>query len=343
MESDKVRAGIVGGAGYAGAELFRLLARHPRVQLEFITDLKYQGPMSRIYPQLGMAGDMNIEKPEAAAGKEIDLVFLCLPHRESMNTVAQYYQRGIKVIDLSADFRHQDPAVYEKWYGVKHLFPELCREVAVYGLPELFRDRIRGKRLVGNPGCYPTSAILGLAPLVKEKLVSTTGIVVDSKSGVTGAGRTPSPRTHFAEVSDSIAPYNPGRGHRHVGEIDDILSRLAGEEIRVTFTPYLAPMLRGILTTIYADLARDVSLEEILELYRSFYRDEPFVRILADTLPETRFIRNTNYCLISPRLVPDTGRITVFTAIDNLVKGASGTAVQNMNILFDFDETLGLL
>ncbi|MFC2076955.1 N-acetyl-gamma-glutamyl-phosphate reductase [candidate division KSB1 bacterium] len=342
MTNKKIRAGIVGAAGYAGAELFRLLRKHPDVSIEFATDLKFQGPIGDIYPELRPLGDMEITEPETGFGREVDVAFLCLPHTVSMDTAARYLDEGVKVIDLSADFRHADPDDYRTWYDVEHRHPELCRE-AVYGMPELFRDQIKGARLVGNPGCYPTGACLGLAPLVAEKIISTRGIVIDSKSGVSGAGRNPIPRTHFVETSDSIAPYNPGRGHRHVGEIDEVLGRMAGVEVKVTFTPHLTPMNRGILTAAYADFNGDADHGAVIDIYRSAYGDEPFVQVMSDGLPETKFVRGTNNCYIGVKIVPESGKLIAFTAIDNLIKGASGTAVQNMNLIFEIDERLGLI
>jgi N-acetyl-gamma-glutamyl-phosphate reductase len=342
MSKKNIKTGVVGAAGYVGVELIRILGRHPGATIEFATDLKFQGPIGDLYPDVLPSGNTQIESPEVGFGRKVDVVFLCLPHKESMDTAARYLEAGIKVVDLSADFRHRDPADYQTWYEVEHRHPELCRE-AVYGMPELFREQIVGARLIGNPGCYPTGACLGLAPLIAEKVISTESIIIDAKSGVSGAGRNPIIRTHFVETSDSIAPYNAGRGHRHVGEIDEVLGRVAGAPVKVTFTPYLTPMNRGILTAAYADLIGDVSHESVIEIYRSAYGDEPFVQVMEDGLPETKFVRGTNNCYIGVKVIPENSKLIVFTAIDNLVKGASGTAVQNMNLMFGIDERLGLV
>jgi N-acetyl-gamma-glutamyl-phosphate reductase len=261
-----------------------------------------------------------------------------LPHGASASAVAELLSYGKTVIDLSADYRLNDAAEYKKWYGIDH--PDAGRMAdTVYGLPELYREKIKPAKLVANPGCYPTSAILALAPLLRAGMISTDGIIVDSKSGVSGAGREPKPHLHFPECNESVSAYGVGT-HRHMPEIDQVLSDVAGQQIEVVFTPHLIPMDRGILTTCYAELAGDIDDQALLAKLQEFYADEPFVRV-THALPGTKNVAGTNFCDLTARCVR--GRIVVISAIDNLVKGASGAAVQNFNLMHAFDETMGLL
>jgi N-acetyl-gamma-glutamyl-phosphate reductase len=289
-----------------------------------------------VHPQLAGRLDMRLENlgPIQIAAR-CQCVFSCLPHGASASVVSQLLDSGRRVVDFSADYRLKDPAVYAEWYGQKHVDPDRLLQ-AVYGLPEMFREQIPTANLVANPGCYPTSAILALAPLLKKNLVRPQGIIVDSKSGVSGAGRTPKLMTHYPECNESTSAYNVGR-HRHTPEIDQVLGAAAGQSIEVVFTPHLIPMDRGILTTAYAEPATDASEEDLLDSLRSFYDGQPFVRVV-DHLPATKDVSGTNFCDITARIVR--GRVVVISCIDNLVKGASGAAVQNFNLMYEYPETL---
>lgn len=339
-----LKIGIVGATGYGGEELIRLLLSHPEVELTALA-AKMEGektPIPEIFPAFEgsinlTCSDLNVEK--MAAGSE--LIFLALPHQVSMEIASCFLNLGKKVIDFSADYRFGEAQVYEEWYGVRHTHKELLQE-AVYGLPELYREEIKKARLVANPGCYPTSVILGTAPLLSRGLVDIKNIIVDSKSGVSGAGRWPGKDFHFGEIQENFKAYKV-TGHRHQPEIEEQLSKLARKETRITFTPHLAPMKRGILSTIYMNLREDASPEELGQLYEDFYGDEPFVRVLGlDKFPETKSVWGTNYCHIGLKVDKRIGRAIVISAIDNLIKGASGQAVQNMNLMQGFEEKEGL-
>lgn len=338
-----INIGIVGASGYTGAELARILVNHPEVRLTVATSRQYAGrPLSEIFPHLRGKADLVCENlPVGELCKRADLFFTAVPHKTAMDLVPDLLSAGKRVIDLSADFRLRDLAVYEEWYqphSSSHLLPE-----AVYGLPELYRSQIAGSRLVANPGCYPTSVILGLAPLLKAGAVLPESIIADSKSGTSGAGRVAQSGTLFCEVHDGFKPYKVGRAHRHTPEIEQELSVAAGQPVKVTFTPHLLPISRGILSTVYATLAPGVDRKHIDKLYHDQYRNERFIRLLPDEVfPATQYVRGSNYCDISFKIDPATGRIIVMTAIDNIVKGASGQAIQNMNIMCGFTENLGL-
>lgn len=339
----EIRAGVIGATGYAGAELVRILSDHPSVGIAGLTTQSYAGmPFWEVYPHLYKHTNMMCEElnlPDLV--EKCDIIFTALPHGHSMPVAAEVVRQGKKIVDLGADFRFNDTGVYEKWYKVEHT-ENVINGQAVYGLPEIHRDSIKDAGVVANPGCYPTSAILGLAPLLKGGLVETRGIVIDSKSGVSGAGRALSLNTHYCEVNESIKAYNVGV-HRHTPEIEQELSGLAGEGLVVSFTPHLTPMNRGILGTIYASLKPGAGREEIDELYREFYRDSSFVRILPQgMLPSTKQVLGSNHCDIGIVVDDRTGRVVVLSAIDNLIKGASGQAVQNMNIMFGLPEDAGL-
>jgi N-acetyl-gamma-glutamyl-phosphate reductase len=339
----KMNVAIVGSSGYTGGELMRILLSHSRVVVTAITSEKSAGkPITAIFPHLGGLTALVCEPldPEAIA-KKADFVFLALPHVTAQVAAFRFHALGKKVVDLSADYRLADPAVYETWYEHAHQYPELLK-TAVYGLPELHRERIKKASLIANPGCYPTSAILGLAPLIKKGMVELRGLIIDSKSGVSGAGRSPALAYHFPEVNEGFMAYKVGT-HRHTPEIEQELSALAGKPITLTFTPHLVPLNRGILSTIYAGLSSPLDTAQVHSLYREFYRDEPFVRMLpAGQFPNVRNVRGSNFCDIGVSVDPRTHGLVVVTAIDNLVKGAAGQAIQNMNLMMGFDETEGL-
>ncbi|MFZ5648888.1 MAG: N-acetyl-gamma-glutamyl-phosphate reductase [Bacillota bacterium] len=341
--SGEIRVGVIGATGYAGAELVRILSEHPNARLAGLTTQSYADkPFWEVYPHLYKHTDMMCQELDLPGLVEkSDVIFTALPHGHSMPVAAEVLRQGKRLVDLGADFRFNNAGIYEKWYKLEHTEP-IINQQAVYGLPEIHRDSIKEARIVANPGCYPTSAILGLAPLLKNRLVETRGIVIDSKSGVSGAGRALSLNTHYCEVNESIKAYNVGV-HRHTPEIEQELSLLAGEGLVVSFTPHLTPMNRGILGTIYANLKGSAGREEITGLYREFYNDSPFVRILPPgMLPATKSVCGSNHCDIGIVVDDRTGRVVVLSAIDNLIKGASGQAVQNMNIMFGLPEDTGL-
>ncbi|MBI2354520.1 MAG: N-acetyl-gamma-glutamyl-phosphate reductase [Deltaproteobacteria bacterium] len=334
---------IVGASGYTGLELIRILHCHPEVAVTCLTSEQSAGRrISDVFPTLRGRCDLVLENLEPVrVAEKADLIFTALPHKAAMEVVPTFLRLGRRVIDLSADYRLSDPEVYGAWYET-HLNPANLKR-AVYGLPEVRRAKIRGAKLVANPGCYPTSIILGLAPLVKKGLIDLKGIIADSASGVSGAGRSARVDSLYCEVNDGFRAYGVGGVHRHTPEIEQELSLLAGEELRITFTPHLVPMDRGILSTIYAVPHKVTTTERLVELYSAFYAGQPFVRVLpAGSLPSTAFVRGSNFCDLAPLVDARTGRIIVVSAIDNLVKGASGQAVQNMNLVCGFPECMGL-
>jgi N-acetyl-gamma-glutamyl-phosphate reductase len=330
-----MKVGIINVTGYTGVELARLLHQHPEVELASVTGRSAAGQsLSQVFPHL--AG-INLTIKDKLG--DVELVFSAMPHKESAKEVILLLERGVKVVDISADFRLKEASEYQRWYGFSHLAPQLLKEAA-YGLPELHRAQIASAKLVANPGCYPTGAILALAPAVKAKLTSAD-IVIDSKSGISGAGRTLSLTTHFAEANEDVGAYAL-EGHRHLPEITQELGQLYSDKsLAVTFVPHLIPMTRGILTTCYATLAGDKGIEEIRKLYVDFYKDAPFVRV-ADSPPHTKQTLGSNLCLVYPTLDQRTGKLVVISAIDNLVKGAAGQAIQNMNLMLGLPETTGL-
>ncbi len=335
-----IKVAVLGATGYTAVEALKLLLRHPEARIVAVTS-RQEGntPISGVHPSLVGRLEMPLEDlaPEEV-GERADCVLGCLPHCASAEILPRVLAAGAKVVDFSADYRLDDAATYREWYGHEH--PDAGRlGNTVYGLPELFRERIRGQRLVANPGCYSTSAILPLAPLLKSGLFETDDIIIDSKSGVSGAGRQPKLMTHFPECNESMSAYNVGR-HRHTPEIEQVIARHAGARPAVIFTPQLAPMDRGILSTIYVRPRRAVSEGEVMTLLRDAYAGERFVRVV-DHLPGTKDTVDTNFCDITARVVRD--RVLLISCLDNLVKGAAGAAVQNFNILFDLPETMGLL
>jgi len=334
------RIGIINVTGYAGVETARLLLHHPAARLVACTGRSEAGrPLAAVFPHL-FAYDLTIA-PELDG--DLDLVISCLPHAASAAALLPFIERGLPVIDVSADFRLKNADEYQAWYGVEHPAPHLLAE-AVYGLPELYRDAIAGARIVANPGCYPTSAILALAPAIKAGLIEP-GIVIDSKSGISGAGRSTRLEYHFSEADEDVVAYGT-KGHRHLPEITQELARLAEAPTpRVTFVPHLVPMVRGIETTCYADLRRDRlgadPASEIRTLYRDFYRDAPFTRVV-DAPPHTKHTAGSNYCLIYPWVDERAGRLVVSSVLDNLVKGAAGQAIENLNLMLGLDRSSGL-
>ena len=337
-----IRVGIIGASGYTGAELARLLVNHPGVELTLATSRQYAGkPLARVFPHLAGRTELVCEDPAglAVAGRA-DFYFTAVPHQTAMAVVPGLLATGAKVVDLSADFRLHDRLVYEHWYQA-HSAPELLAE-AVYGLPEIHRAAIAGARLVANPGCYPTSVLLALAPLLKAGCIDPASLIIDAKSGTSGAGRTAQTGTLYCEVTEGFRAYKVG-AHRHTPEIEQELSELYGQPLKVTFTPHLVPMSRGMLSTIYADLRGETDQAELERVVREFYRDEPFVRVLdAGQLPATQHVRGSNFCDLALRVDQRNRRVIVLAAIDNLVKGAAGQAVQNMNLLCGLPEEQGL-
>ncbi|MEJ2697735.1 MAG: N-acetyl-gamma-glutamyl-phosphate reductase [Candidatus Sulfobium sp.] len=337
------RVAICGGSGYTGIELLRILARHRHVRVAAITSQKSAGKkLSDIFPHLRCYGDLTFEPlNKEKLLRKADIFFLALPHGASQEAVNFFFRNGKKVIDLSADYRLHDPVVYEQWYGVHHDFTPALKK-AVYGLPELYRKKISRASLVANPGCYPTSAILGLIPAIRNRLVDMSSIVIDSKSGTSGAGRKADVAVSYCEVNEGFKAYGIGT-HRHTPEIEQELSLLTGKPVIINFTPHLLPVDRGILTTIYAPLAGKTAAETIVKFFNNTYRKEKFVRVLEKgALPNLKNVRGTNYCDIGFKAVERTNTLVIVSAIDNLVKGASGQAVQNMNIMMGFAETEAL-
>lgn len=335
---------IVGATGYTGAELVKILLRHPRVEITALTTRQdVVIPVRDLVAGVSKRISLGVRKfsfPEIK--RKADVVFLALPHTESMDVAARFFRAGKIVIDLSADFRIRNASLYEKWYGVKHRERKLLSQ-AVYGLPELYRDSIRRANLIANPGCYPTGACLGLAPLLKDGLVEPDLIVIDAKSGVSGAGKKLNPATQFCEVDENFYAYKVNR-HQHMPEMEEVLSEAAGRHIHLSFVPHLLPLNRGILTTIYLKKRPSVRVNEIRKSFERAYQEEPFVRILGEgKFPALRDVQGTNFCDIGFTSSPDEDEVIVITAIDNLMKGASGQAVQNLNIRAGFPEEEGLL
>ncbi|MCP4983799.1 MAG: N-acetyl-gamma-glutamyl-phosphate reductase [Gammaproteobacteria bacterium] len=334
-----IKVGIVGGTGYTGIELMRLLASHPQANLEVITSRSLAGTaVDELFPNLRSLVDLNFSEPSVNTYGDCDLVFFATPNTTAMAQAAELLDNGIRLIDLAADFRIKHVPTWEQWYGATHACPELVEE-AVYGLPELNREAIRGARLVANPGCYPTAVILALIPLLKNGLVDPGSIIADCKSGTSGAGRNANVGTSFCEVTESVKAYAVP-GHRHLPEIREVLQGL-DSDVELVFTPHLMPIIRGIHATVYAD-ARGAA-DQVQNLYEELYRDEPFVDVMpAGSHPETRSVRGANMCRIAIHYLPAANKYVILSVEDNLVKGAAGQAVQNMNLMFGLDETSGL-
>ena len=331
---------IIGGTGYTGSELLRLLSNHDKVEVLNVTSRKEAGKkLTDFHPQVRNLRNYNDLEFQNIAPEDIDtdIVFCATPHGASMAIVPTLHEKGINIIDLSGDYRFEDIEMYESWYGLKHTGKI---ESAVYGLPELHREKIKKSKTIANPGCYPTGAILSMAPLVANDLVDER-IIFDSKSGVSGAGVVASQTTHFPNVNENLGAYKITK-HRHSPEIGKELEYLGNKRLKVSFTPHLLPVTRGILTTAHSYLKEDVSRVDVIEIYEEFYKDEFFVRIFDESLPSFPGVRGTNFCDIGGFEIDQHGRIVVVSAIDNLVKGASGQAIQNMNIIMGFDEKEGL-
>jgi N-acetyl-gamma-glutamyl-phosphate reductase len=335
-----IRVAIIGASGYTGAESIRIILRHSEAELVYLTALPEEcGAVDEVFGEFKGRCDLPIEPLDFDKLAELaDVALCCLPHKVSMGFVPKFLDAGLKVIDFSADYRLKDTKVYERFYKVKHTDTGNLKH-AVFGLPELFRERIKGASLVANPGCYPTGALLAMAPLLKEGLVETDSIIVNAVTGVSGAGRNPSVKFHYPNMNENLFAYGIGT-HRHMPEMEQIAGEIAGDDVKVLFQPHAGPFDRGILSTVYCQPREDISNEQLSQLYRNFYESETFVQICGDA-PAVKDVAGTNYCHIFVTNVK--GRIVCFSAIDNLVKGASGQAIQNMNIIFGLKESLGLV
>jgi len=339
-----LKVAVVGASGYTGGELLRILALHPYVKVVAVTSEKSSGrSVAQVFPNLTGFYDLILQplSPEIA-GADAEFIFTALPHGTSVAPVTEFVKMGKMVVDLSADFRLKDPLAYEEWYGVKHADKDLLQN-AVYGLPEIYRSRIKGAALIANPGCYPTASILGITPIIRNRLHNGERIIIDAKSAISGAGRSPALSWHFPEAHEGMEAYKPGT-HRHIPEIEQVLSDIAGSTITTCFVPHLVPANRGLLSTIYVPTDYSGEAGDIIELYKESYHGEPFVRVLdAGRQPNIRNVKGANFCDIGITLDKRNGCIIVTSVIDNLVKGAAGTAIQNMNIMMGFEETAGLM
>ncbi len=339
-----LRVGVVGASGYVGSELVRLLMRHPHAELRAIFGARSAGqPLKEVLPHAEGLLELSVESLNApSAGEGLDVAFCALPHRQSAAAVQVLYERQIVPIDLSADFRLDDGQAYRNWYGAEPPDSHLS-DAAVYGLVELFGDQLPDAEIISVPGCYPTASVLPLAPLVANGVISTEDIIIDAKSGVSGAGRATSLTTHFVEAAEGIRAYKVGGIHRHIPEIEQSLQRLSGSPVTVTFTPHLVPAIRGILSVCYArPHKKALKIEDIRAEAEAFYEDAPFVRVLRGRSPDTRWVRGSNACILSYDYDERTGRLIAQGAIDNLIKGAAGQAIQCMNVRWGFEETAGL-
>ncbi len=334
-----IKVGIVGGTGYTGVELLRLLAQHPAVEITAITSRGDAGThVASMFPSLRGRVDLKFEDPAAANLKSCDIVFFATPNGVAMQQAPELLEAGVRVIDLAADFRISDIAEWEKWYGMKHACPEWVAK-AVYGLPEVNRAAIKDARLVANPGCYPTAVQLGFIPLLQSGLVDIENLIADAKSGVSGAGRKAEVSSLFAEASDNFKAYGVP-GHRHLPEIRQGLTRAAGASVNLTFVPHLTPLIRGIHATLYARIKKNTDFQA---LYEKFYENEAFVDVMPEkSHPDTRSVRSSNLCRIAVHRPQDGDTLVILSVIDNIVKGAAGQAVQNMNIMLGLSETTGL-
>ena len=337
-----IKAAIIGATGYTGSELVRILLLHPDVEITLITSESRAGePFSQVHPQFENICDLKLQPADEIKNYDVDVCFLALPHRVSMEYIQKWRDFNFKIIDLSGDYRLSSAEVYEQWYDKKHITPELVPEVP-YGLPELYRDKISSAKIVANPGCYPTASILGLAPLIASGKADLNTLIVDAKSGTTGAGVKIKPTTHFSNVNDNFKAYGL-KTHRHTIEIEEILGNLSNDNtaIKVQFTPHLLPVDRGILATSYIIPNGSFDEQKLKKIYRDFYQNEPFVR-LRNVIPEIKFVRGTNLCDIFVTYDKRTNKVIVLSVIDNLVKGAAGQAVHNMNLMFNLNEKSGL-
>lgn len=338
-----IKAGIIGATGYAGQELFSLLLSHPEVDVSFVSSKSYGGePYRQVYSNYFNITEITcIDNDISLIDLDIDVLFIALPHGIASGLITEDIIKKYKIIDLGADYRLKDNRVYEDWYKVKHKSPSLLKH-AIYGLCELNRDIIKDSSLIANPGCYTTCSILSLGPLIKEGVINNKSIIIDAKSGVSGAGRGINLSTHYTECNESVKAYKIA-SHRHTPEIEEQLNNLTNDNFNIVFTPHLIPMNRGILVTAYAELSKNLNYDDIKYIYKKHYKDEHFIRLLPEgVFPETKWVKGSNYVDINFKIDERTNRIIVIGAIDNLVKGAAGQAVQNMNILFDLEETTGL-
>ena len=337
-----IKVAVLGATGYAGIELVRILSQHPEVELKVLGSHSFDGqPISEVYQNFAHILDMTCEELDLDKVAQCDVAFTALPHGASKDVIPSLIEKGIKVIELSGDFRYDDIKIYEKWYGTEHSSPELLSE-AVYGLCELYRDKVKKARLIGNPGCYTTCSILGAYPVLKSGLGKSENIIIDAKSGVTGAGRGLGLPLHFCECTENTKAYKVAT-HRHTSEIEQELSKAAGEEVMISFTPHLIPQKRGILSTIYVNLNKPCTTEELVNIYKDFYKDEFFVRVKdAGKLPETKHVAGSNFVDIGVVVDERLNRAVIVSAIDNIYKGAAGQAVQNMNLMFGLDEKTGI-
>ncbi|OLS15693.1 MAG: N-acetyl-gamma-glutamyl-phosphate reductase [Promethearchaeota archaeon CR_4] len=334
------KIGIIGASGYTGIELIRILKRHSELNLVATAALETGQNLSDIIP---CPFDVPLVSAEDALNSGLDAAFCALPSGASMKLVQQLHEQGVKVVDFSADFRLKDVATYEKYYKIKHTVPHLLEE-AVYGLPELYRKSIAKANIIANPGCYPTTILLGLFPLINNGDIDLQDIIIDAKSGVSGAGRKLENNLLFCEANENVTPYNIGHVHRHLSEIEDQLSQLAGKSVSVIFSPHLLPLNQGMLSTIYVKLRKSANFQDIYQKYVNQYQSEPFVKILPQgKLASVHYVAHTNFCYISLTIVPEKNLLIIVSTIDNLIKGASGQAVQNMNIMLGLPETMGLL
>jgi N-acetyl-gamma-glutamyl-phosphate reductase len=337
-----IKVGIIGATGYTGAELIKIIFNHPEAELSVITSRSFEGyAISDVFPIFNNIIDNKCQRLDVdTISEQVDIVFLCLPHKVSMEYVPQFHMNGVKVIDLSADYRFTNIASYESVYQ-KHTSHELFKYSA-YGLSEIYKTEIKNAEIIGNPGCYPTSFLLPMIPLIKEKVIDIDFIISDSKSGVSGAGRSATLATHFCETNESFKPYKVGN-HRHTPEMEEKLTEQAGKKIKITFVPHLLPITRGMLTTIYTKVKGKITRARIEELFHDYYGKKYFIRLLQkETFPDILSVKGTNFCDIGFHKDDDSDRLIIVSAIDNLLKGAAGQAVQNMNIIFDFEEYIGL-
>ena len=332
-----IKAGIIGGTGYTGLELVRLLHNHPNAKITHLCSRTNVGKAVAVeFPNLINYVDLDFIAADDNALLECDVIFFATPHGVAMNSVGKFLDKGIKIIDLSADFRIKDSVEWSKWYGIKHTQAALLQS-AVYGLPEVYNSQIKNAALVANPGCYPTAITLALKPLLEANAIDTKSIIADCKSGVSGAGRAANVATLFCEVNESLKPYNTNQ-HRHKPETQQVLSEIAGTAVDFIFSPHLIPMTRGMLASVYVDLIKDIDPQELFE---NHYQDNKFVQLLPNGIyPQTQSVKGTNNCHIS--IQKSGNKLIIMAVIDNLIKGASGQAVQNMNLMFDFDEGMGL-
>lgn len=340
-----IKAGIVGATGYVGVELLRLLNRHPEVEIKHLISRSNAGKkLIDIYPQFSGSkyNDLILEDYQKIDFIDTDIVFSALPHGVSQEIVADIFSKGVKVIDMSGDYRYKDTRIYNSWYNIEHKYPDLAGK-AVYGLAELNREEIRSAELIANPGCYVTASLLGLLPLVENKIIDVDSIIIDAKSGVSGAGRSLKQSLLFNETADSVKAYNVAT-HRHTSEIEYILNQVYNKQdsFSLIFTPHLIPIKRGILASIYVDPVRDIEQETLNETFRNYYIGEQFVQIKKNELPEIKYVVGSNYCQLGVKYDQRTRKIIVISVIDNLIKGSAGQAIQNMNLMFNIKESIGL-